>query len=222
MSKAKISLNKLGEYLTANSSRRKRIVYDAKNPKGFIVTRYKSAREAIKEYIISQYDENLMIDRINILEKKDVDSDFQENDRDTSIEALDHILDSTFPDLSGFHIEDSNGGNPKVTISDVEVSVNPDLIIRGTYRGKKVIGAIKIHLSKGNILNEEGSKNVSTMIRSFVQDHIAEDDEIVEPKLCLSIDAFGKTCVESPKTFIRRMGYIESACEEIAMWWDKV
>lgn len=46
-SKPRLSVNKLAEYLEASSTRRKKIVFDAKYPEKFIVTRYKEAREAI-------------------------------------------------------------------------------------------------------------------------------------------------------------------------------
>ena len=49
MSEPRISVNKLAEYMEANSIRRKKIVYDAKYPQKFIVTRYKESKDTIKQ-----------------------------------------------------------------------------------------------------------------------------------------------------------------------------
>jgi len=63
MSKPKISLNKLGEYLDATPSRRKRIIQDQQNPQAFKAVRYQDARECITEYI-----SNEMLDDAGLLE----------------------------------------------------------------------------------------------------------------------------------------------------------
>lgn len=222
MSKPKISLNKLGEYLQANPQRRKKIVSDAKNPKAFIVTRYGDAREAIKNYFTSGFNEEVLNASIEAHETKDTASVFQEQDQALSIELLEVMLDLDLPDLSDFSVNTYEGANPKLDISGVDVSVNPDLIIRGDYRGQKVVGAIKLHISKSNQLDEEGAKNVATMLKEFVENHIAKDDEKVHLPLCISVDTFGKSVGTAPKSFKRRMTHISSACEEIALWWDTV
>lgn len=195
---------------------------DSKKPKLFVVKRYGDAREAIKNYFISGFDTDILNASIEAIEEKDPASEFQEQDQILSIELLEMMLDLDFPDLSGFSISVYDGENPKLEISGVDVSVNPDLIIRGDNRGQKMIGAIKLHISKNNKLNEEGAKNVATLLKEFVENHVAEDDEKVHLPFCFSVDTFGKSVITAPKSFKRRMTYISSACEEIALWWDIV
>lgn len=222
MSKPKISLNKLGEYLQAKPQRRKKIVSDAKNPEPFIVTRYADAREAIKNYFISGFDEEILNTSIEALESKDTTTEFQEQDQLLSIESLEFMLEVNLPDLSDFSISAYDGENPKLDISGVDVSINPDLVVRGSYRGQKVVGAIKLHISKSNQLDDEGAKNVATLLKEFVESHIAQNDEIVHLPFCISVDVFGKFIEIAPKSFKRRMTHISSACEEIALWWETV
>lgn len=222
MSKPRISINKLGEYLHANPQRRKKIVSDSKNPKPFVVTRYGDAREALKSYFVSGLNTNILEASIEAHEGKDPASEFQEQDQALSIELLEMMLDLDLPDLSGFSISIYNGANPKLDISGVDVSVNPDLIIRGDYRGQKVVGAIKLHISKSNKLDEEGAKNVAILLKEFVENHIAADDEKVHLPFCISVDIFGQLVGTAPRSFKRRMMHISSACEEIALWWDTV
>jgi hypothetical protein len=220
MENPRISLNKLGEYLQANPQRRKKIVSDAKNPNPFIVTRYGDAREAIKKYFTANFDEEILNASLEAHETKSTTSEFQEQDQALSIELLELMLDLDLPDLSDFTVSVYNGDNPKLNISGVDVSVNPDLIIRGNYRGQKIVGAIKLHISKSNQLDEEGAKNVATLLKEFTENHIAADDEKVHLPLCISVDTFGKSIGTAPRSFKRRMTHISSACEEIALWWD--
>lgn len=222
MANPRISLNKLGEYLQANPKRRKKIVSDAKNPKPFIVTRYADAREAIKRYFTTNFDEEILNSSIEAHEAKSTSSEFQEQDQALSIELLELMLDLDLPDFSDFSVCVYTGANPKLNISGVDVSVNPDLIIRGNYRGQKVVGAIKLNISKSNQLDEEGAKNVATLLKEFTENHVAADQEKVHLPFCISVDTFGKSIGTAPKSFKRRMTHISSACEEISLWWDTV
>jgi len=222
MANPRISLNKLGEYLQANPQRRKKIVSDAKNPKPFMVTRYSHARKAIKDYFTSGYDEEIINKSIEKHEAKDTISEFQEQDQALSIELLELMLDLDLPDLTGFTVTNYTGTNPKLKISNVDISVNPDLIIKGTYRGQKIVGAIKLHTSKTNQLNEEGAKNVAVLLKEFVENHVAADDEKVHLPFCISVDTFGKSIGTAPRSFKRKMTHISSACEEIALWWKTI
>lgn len=221
-SKPSISLNKLGEYLNATPQRRRRIVSDAKDPEKFIVTRYADAKEAIKGYFISAYDSEVIEESMKSHREKDCAPGFQTNDRTTSIEALESILETDLPDLSDYAISLYNGGNQKIDISGVSISVSPDLIVRGSYKNMDVFGLVKIHVSKGHRLGKEGLQYVATVLRLFAETYIASDTEKVKPNLCISIDTFGQVYEVAPTAFAKRMSDIKIACEEIALWWDKV
>lgn len=222
MSSPRISVNKLGEYLQANSARRKRIVTDCKHPKKFITTRYTDAKNAVCQYFMSDYNTDIIDDSIAALEDKECKSDFQVQDRDLSIELLELVLDGDYPDLSHCDISLYNGDNPKVNISGVDISINPNLIIRCEKKGQKLIGGLKIHTSKSNSLDEEAGRNISTLIHSFISEHVASDDEKVDLGLCLSVDLPQGSYISAPKSFKRRLNHIAAACEEIVLWWGKV
>lgn len=221
MPKPKISVNKLGEYLQTNPQRRKTIIYDMKYPKSYKVARYIEAKEAIKNYFISNFDEEVLNASIYAHEAKKPESEFQEQDKQLSIELLEAMLDIELPDLTNYsvEIESYKDSNPKLDISGVDISVNPDLVIRGNYRNNKVIGIVKFHTSKTNSLNEEGRKTVATVLKRFTEEYVAQSDEKVFDRLCLSIDIFTNSHTIPPKSFKRKLDYIEIACEEIALRW---
>ncbi|WP_299180717.1 hypothetical protein [uncultured Aquimarina sp.] len=220
----KISINKLAEYLDSEALRRRRIIQEQKEPLPFIVTRYKEAKNAIINFIISNYNENIIDNTIEILNEKKCVSDFEISDRNTSIEALESFLEIKFPDtLLDFKIS-----KPKkkysLKIKDLNVNINPDLLIRGKYRGKNIVGGIKIHISKTHPLNSENRKNVATMIHKVIEDKELNDEkkEISNLNFCISIDVFNSEYDVAPKSYKKRRKNIEFACDEIGFVWDKI
>ncbi|WP_282087070.1 hypothetical protein [Aquimarina algiphila] len=220
----KISINKLAEYLDSEALRRRRIIEEQKEPLEFIVTRYKEAKKAMIDFIISNYDENIIDKTIEKLKEKECISDFEKNDRKTSIQALESFLDIRFPDiLLDFKIiKPTKKHNLK--IKDLQVNINPDLLIRGKYRGKNIVGGIKVHISKTHPLTIENRKNVATMIHKIIEEKelIKADKELANLNFCISIDVFNSEFDVAPKSYKRRRKNIEFACDEISLIWDKI
>lgn len=102
------------------------------------------------------------------------------------------------------------------------MSVNPDIIISGNYRGKDVCGGIKLHISKNNKHTDESAKNVATVLKKFIEDHEAPQGVDVPNKLCIAVDTFGQSYETAPNSFHRRLVRIADACQEITLWWDRV
>lgn len=223
--KARISVNKLGEYIEATPTRRRRIVLDQKEPMTFITNRYSKAREAAIEYLSNGFDDEIIIKAIDDLENTTSKKANHENDIQNSILFLQYLLDydiSNQIDFKGLEITKYHGNNPKLNINNVNISVNPDLVISGTIRNKKIKGAIKLHIAKTNTLTRETAKNVATLIHQFTQDHLIEKDETADLRYCISLDAFANIVESAPKSFLMRRRNIKYACTEIDMWWKKV
>ncbi|HZX58978.1 MAG TPA: hypothetical protein VFE54_09635 [Mucilaginibacter sp.] len=214
----RISVNKLAEYLEANPTRRKKIVYDAKHPEPFVTTRYKDAREYIKSYICGETDEDAILVRIDAFNTADADSDFQEQDNNLSAEVLELLLDTDISSWDGYEISSFEGENTLVNISGVDISVNPDLLVKQEKGGETKFGLIKLHLSKTNQLSEESQKIVAVMLLGFAH-KIAEEYGTPEEKMCMSFDIFKQHSECCPTAVKMRLRKIEAACEEIALWW---
>lgn len=215
----RISVNKLAEYLSSNPTRRKKIIYDAKYPSNFIVTRYADARDFIKSYLQSGQDEDLVMSAIEDLEKRKPKTDFQEQDIALSIESLSLLLETDTSVLEGCEVSSFEGKNELVNIAGVDISVNPDLIIIKKVNGVPNVGAIKLHLSKSNFLSIESQKVVAVMLHDYTNKYLVGEGEVAKIKLSMSIDVFQQTIECSPSGFKLRMKNIEAACEEIALWW---
>ena len=220
--KPRISVNKLAEYLEAISTRRRKIVEDAKYPEKFIVTRYKDARGVINNFLSNNIDEEFVLDTIIEFENKESDTEFQEQDNRLSGESLESILEADISLLDGCEVSTYEDKNELIEISGVDISVNPDLLVTKIVDGVRAIGAMKLHISKTNQLSDESQKVVAVMLYLYVGKFIIGKGEAENPKLCLSFDVF-KQCIECcPTSYKHRIKKIEAACEEIGLWWDKL
>jgi hypothetical protein len=213
----RFSVNKLGEYMFATASRRKKIIEDQKYPNSFIVSGYKEAREAIVKYIIKDYDTEILDDAIESISNSVL---LKENEKENSILALREIASMNLPDLSLYKKTRYKGDNTKIKIQGLDISVNPDIILR---KGNKV-GCIKLHVIKSeqNRLTKDASSYVATLLQIFVDKHVVTDEEVSDLKICLSVDCFSKTYEEAPKSVKRRLSNIDDACDEIVGRWDSI
>lgn len=214
----RFSVNKLGEYLTAKPSRRKKIIEDQKYPKPFPGTvGYKEARKAIIKYIINDYDTNILLDAIKSIKKSTI---LKSNEIKNSIEVLDTVMLAILPDLSKVKKTRYKGKKEYLNINGVDISVYPNIILR---KGNKV-GCINLHIIKTvqNRLSKEASKHITTVQHKFLEAYVCKTGETVNPLLCFSIDCFGNSHEIGTKAFSRRLSNIQTACEEIVLWWDSL
>ena len=218
MERIKISVNKLGEYLTANPSRRKRIIKDQKEPKGYIIIRYREARKAIVDFFKKGRGDKAIIEKsIRDLIESTVHSSMMEQDRDLSIEALELFQASSISlDLENQKvISDSNVTT--IDISGGTVSIFPDVIIHGQLNGKPFVGAIKLHFSKNNRLDIESGSYVATMLRMYLEGKYPNTK--VNLKYCVAIDVFDSKAFYAPSSWKMRKKHLIDACEEIKLMW---
>lgn len=215
----RLSVNKLAEYMTADPIRRRQIVRDAKHQEPFKTSRYASARNAIKAYISSGYNEDIINKAKKSISTRIADSDFQRDDIRNSILALEHVLYMDFPVLDEYEVKVFNDENTLIKLSGLDVSVNPDLKILNHNNEK--IGAVKIHISKTNKLDEINLEYVSTLIKYFFL-MTGNKEKNIENHLCISFDIFGESFIVSPKAYKRSISRILAACEEIVARWDTI
>lgn len=218
-----MSLNKLAEYSEASATRRTRIIEDQKQPIEVITARYGSVYSTLSKFFsFHMADESYIKEAIETLSTKHVTTTWQEDDKRNSLLALEQFKNIGLPDLSNLIVKKYSGRKKHIIIEGVKLSINPDLIISGTHRGKKIKGAIKFHVSKNNCLTPMGQGYVTTLINKFVSEYCLIDDETVSLKHCISIDVFAQRWSSAPKSYIRLMKDIISSCHEINSRWDKL
>jgi hypothetical protein len=220
-SKPRISVNKLAEYLTAAPARRRAIVKEQKYPPTFRAIWYDAACTAIVGFLCAEEpDEEKLVAEIERLNTKKPANESEEAKLRTNAEAIEAFLYG-YDQLAVEDFKAKPGTNDaaKVIISEVEVSVRPDVMLSGTVRGKTVGGAIKLYFSKETKLTDESAPYISALVHKFVLDKAK-----VEPsrRHCQVLDVFGKWVEEAPASTKTRMKDIEAACEEIRLLWGVV
>ncbi|MDO8249362.1 MAG: hypothetical protein Q7T78_06535 [Rhodoferax sp.] len=217
MTDPKISLNKLGEYLTASPARRRRIVEDQINPKPFIAARYNDAREYIVRYISGEATEQDLTNKSQELRSKVYESDFTTQDKNLSADAIDDFLEiADLTSTDKYKLEKVNATKQSLlNISGVSISVRPDIYIKND--NNETVGAIKLHFPKSNPLNTPAGEYVATGLRVFLEEQ--GDSKLIDHKLCSVIDIPSGNMISAPKASKKRMQDIAAGCEEIDARW---
>lgn len=220
MEDPRISLNKLGEYMTAATpSRRKRIVSDQQNPQPFIAARYKDAREAIVDFVVSGMSDRAgLLSVASRLRKSREGSEFAINDRIASADAIESFIEAVGDIDLGDCIAVSMPGTTSqgMTVSGVYISVRPDIYLRNWVTGE-IEGALKLHFPKTSPLTSAGAEYVATAMRVYME--LEKGNSHVDHRKCYVVDVPTSSVTVAPKAHVRKMKDIEAACEEIAIRW---
>lgn len=217
----KMSVNKLGEYMTANSVRRRSIVEDHKKEATFIFGRYSDARSVITDYLVGDISQEDAKKSQDALRKFTAESEFVQSDKRLSAEAIDYffeILDEI--DVTGNLItKGADFENHSVQISGLTVTAKPDLLLRNGETGA-VEGCIKFHFSKTVPLNSESGAYVATVMKKYLESEVDEGVKL-NSKKCYVVDLPTGSVFEAPTAYKKRMREIEASCEEIILKWEK-
>lgn len=221
MTEAKISANKLGEYLTATPVRRKQIIKDQKYPQPFITSRYKDARALLIEHLVS---ESKSIDSLKSklakLLQNQTGSVFSKQDRGLSSEAVLSFLKLT--DLSKLNdyqfIAVDKFSEKYVVLGNTKVSIRPDLFLRNKKTGQ-INGCVKFHFPKSTQLTEKSGNYVAALLREYMEKTTTDPSSIIFSK-CIALDIHSGLLSEAPKANKKRLDDLIAACEEISVRWS--
>jgi len=220
MKSVEISLNPLAEFVFASDRKRDSIIRRQKKPLKIMVARYTTARARMKKFFKEGFSKEVIAKGIDVLQGRLPVTDFQKSDRKNSIEALRKFLKLQFPnDFQNLKCSFSTKRNKHMLVNGVRVRVAPDLILRGVKNGRPFIGGIKFHISKGQQFTREEALFAATALKLFLINQIATEEEIVNPKYCLSVDVFGERITPAIENHIKIKKQIELACEDIITRW---
>jgi hypothetical protein len=216
-------VNKLGEYMTATPLRRRRIVQDQKRPKGFILSRYIEAQDAITKYLVGgKKDDARLLSEIERLNSAPSATEWESDRKRLASQAMQsffEIADSIA--LEGLSATPGGNYQPRLSIGGLELSIRPEVLLSGINRhGRPTAGAIKLYFSKTNPLAADSAAYIATAIQAFVEAHMPRTH--AEARNCRVIDVFGQKVYSSPRASARRRNDLVAACEEIARAWEQV
>ncbi|HPS62061.1 MAG TPA: hypothetical protein PLK82_03315 [Bacteroidales bacterium] len=220
MAYCNLSVNQLVQFSAKTDAGKRRIIQQQLNPDTFKVQWYQKAKACIRASISQNFDHQPVYDGLAMLAARKAVTKHQLSDKATSIEALERFLDLKVPSiLRTMHYTTIRPPDKTVMISDVEITVAPEIVFRGTMGGKKVVGGVKIHICKGTPFDYEQSEQVAAVIYRYLVEKVALPDEKVIPALCLSLDIFGDRIVQAPRDLTRVNRSLDEVCNEVKVHW---
>lgn len=223
MSKPKISLNKLGEYLdAATPSRRRQIIKDQQQPKAFKAGRYTDAKKEIVDFLASEMlDDAKLLQAAQDLRNTISESDFIIQDKHLSADAIENFLDSADDlNIDGVTVEPVDRfDDSSMEVSGVEITIRPDAILRDEVTGE-IAGAVKLHFSKTHPLSEKAAGYVAAALKVHLSENLENSN--IKAEKCFVVDIPTQKVVTSTKKHISKMKDIKAACSEINAHWKEI
>lgn len=226
LTQPRISVNKLAEYMMSKAARQRRILRQRKYPdQDFQIGMYhREAAEAVGLYLANGGISSDVIEaRIQSLEQQTPATIGTQRRINSNIEALERFLGMLDDfDLGEADVTLGEHAPPKLTFHNVQVSVRPNVILRGSVKGKSVVGGIKINFAKGFTFDADAAGYVSAAIQDFCKRHIATDQETVYPQYCQVFCVGGGEVFQGVKATKARLKDIEDTCLNIADIWPNI
>ncbi|WP_290698767.1 hypothetical protein [Lacinutrix sp.] len=217
-----LSINQLAAFSNATEAGKRRIIKQQKQPSKFMVAWYQLPKARIRKAISTNCDLEPILNGIEELKLRKPEMPRQIANRQVSLEALRRFVNIKLPKL----LKDvpneiiKKVPSKSIIISGVEIIISPDVIYRLKINDKVYIGAVKVHISKNNIFNNQQSRYVSSLIYKYLKEVVAEDGEEVLEELCLSIDVFGDRVISTPNNLPKVINDIEFICQEVKSIWN--
>jgi len=216
----KISLNKLGEYLTAKPGRRNTILKNSKFPKSGMAGRNNDFYNALQKGVSGgEIDTESIYDSIYDIENQFITSPWQQQNKDINsalLKKLIKIIPTELENLSVTNVLEK----AHLNILGVDISIRPDLLIEGSYRGTKYRGGVKFHLPKTNSLNSESGEYIATLLKQSLEGY--QSVTPLKNEFCIVVDLYSENIYRAPKAFKKRMLDIKAACNEIHYMWPNI
>ncbi|WP_298157161.1 hypothetical protein [Flavobacterium sp.] len=224
MAEYKISINQLASFSTSSEYKKRAIVKQQKTPPKVLVARYGLAKARIRKAIANYGNIQPILEGIEELKSRTPEKPFDINNKIVSIEAMERFIKMKLPVFLQDNVYEVLK-KPKINsfhVSDVEIIVSADLIIKVFIDGQPFLGGVKIHISKGDPFDTHRSKYVTTCLYQYLDLIFESSGEIVLPELCLSVDVFADSITSAPKKLEKVLEDIEMICLEIKKIWPLV
>lgn len=160
----RISVAKLGEYLTATPRRRRAIIRAQHKPSDSIIARSHDARSAVVRFLTNQIgEEGLMAERERI-RAVSTGSEWARNDRRLSADAVDRFLDIADRVVVGDRPRSGTDVPNSIEIARVRLSVRPDVIFMETKDSATRHGCIKLVFTRAVPISSDVGAYIGTAL----------------------------------------------------------
>lgn len=223
MSDYSISVNQFARFKRVSNSKKLGIIRRQKNPDTNMVPWYQMTRSKIKKSIELKGDLKPVVEGINTLSNRKADTVQKNRMRNGSIDGLKKYMEMQLPkvllDLDYSIIKPTQ---KSINISGVDIKVAPDIVVRAVVNGETVLGAVKIHICKGDKFDNQQCQIVSAILFEYLQSKVATNGEVVLPELCFSLDIFSGRMVSAKNIPNSVYKDIQLLCDEVKEIWKTI
>jgi len=220
----RISVNKLAEYVVSKGARQRQILRDQKFPQDFKVTYYREASEAIAKCIASNLEDISSLElALKILEQQSPEKIGAQRRVTANVDAIETFM-SMMDNIELMGATPTLGAHApqKLMKQNVEISVRPEIILRGKGKSKKsLVGAMKLHFPRTFPLNAESASYVSAITYEYSHSHLAGEEEAHGP-YCMVIDIGSKAVYPGIKSTVQKLKDVAAECRNIAGLWPTI
>jgi hypothetical protein len=223
MKKPHISINQFAEFSAATEKRKQAIIKNQLKPVKFLVPAYASAKGSIRQYLKNVNDLSPIYEGLKKQLAREATTKWQAQDKRVSIEALQKFIELKIAKLfKGIKYEVVKPEIKLITMSDVDISISPEIIVRIFIDDKVIYGGVKVHISKTKPFTLKQCSYSATLLIEYIKNNIALKKEIVDPKLCFSVDVFSGRVVPASEQYIDQLKEIKSLLTQVKQIWEKV
>jgi hypothetical protein len=219
---AKMTLERLGKYLSATPRGRKRVIQELNRKSNLIEPDFSEAKNAIARYIAyGDGNEEVIYAEIERLEKKLAMSELQKEQINLSIDSLESFLDvADEVVIKDYEFLREDPSIPTtLLIAGTTIDVSPEIILRKMdLETGSFVGAVKIYFSKNYPLSDNAGKYMATLLYQYLEAHFADVGK-ADYSNCFVIDVFNQKVYRTPRYNKIYRADIHAACEEIARAW---
>ena len=220
----RLSVNKLGEYMTAKAGRQNKILFDAKHPQDFITPFYKDAAEAIAKSISGGLEDLSSLESTaRLLGEKNPSRVTDMRRFAGNIDAIETFMNIAGDvDLKGIEPRLGTHQANHIVVNGVHISVRPEITLHLKKRnGEPLVGGVKLHFPKSFPLTAEAADYISACIQLYARDHLGSHGAPSHAH-CYVIDMAGGRVHPGAKAIKARIKDVEETCKQIATIWPTI
>jgi hypothetical protein len=175
-----------------------------------------TAKAQIRETILSGLNHSLTDAKLKEVMALKPDEPWPQTDQKVNIAVLERFKKMSFPKaLIGKKLEKVLPEHKIMPFYGIRIKIVPTLIFRVEIGGKMHLGACMVHSSKKHPFSGVESKIVATLLSQFLSYCVLKEDEIVNPELCLCIDTYAGTVINSNNQFPSDIKNVKKVCSEL-------
>jgi hypothetical protein len=218
-----ISINQLADFGRGSESAKRTIVAQQIAPSALKIPKYQLAKARIRKFFQQKFDIAPIEQGIVELKQKKSDKKWKITDRNTSVEALQRFLKLNLPEtLKKLNYEVIKSAKVDLIMEGVTIKVAPDIILKGQLNGKSIIGAIKIHISKGKPFGLNEAQEVAIILYRSLKKNIPKTEGEIVPEFCFCLDVFSDRLVSASGVSKRVLLKMKTLCKQIKTYLNKV